>query len=181
MSQSQAVFLSVCFMCSSKGHASWLWLVVFGPYIFCSWETFTHDANLCRCKFSQFALTFRSGWYFGFWKDGIKWLVLVCGKDSFFRGIQREKWRFLKEERANDSWNVNMKHDSHILLYTGETSLLCFKNKIWLRMSIKGNWCRHGSQVVIHWCERFFSCRFMTWLCHSILRPQRGKNFWPRG
>ena len=43
-----------------KGHASWLWLVVFDPNFFYSWETFTHDANLHRCKFSQFALTFRS-------------------------------------------------------------------------------------------------------------------------
>ena len=60
MSQSQAISLCVCFTCSSKGHASWLWLVVFDPNFFYSWETFTHDANLHRCKFSQFALTFRS-------------------------------------------------------------------------------------------------------------------------
>ena len=32
MSQSQAMFLFVCFMCSSKGHVSWLWLVVFDLY-----------------------------------------------------------------------------------------------------------------------------------------------------
>ena len=32
MSQSQAVFLWVCFTHSSKGHATWLWLVVFDPY-----------------------------------------------------------------------------------------------------------------------------------------------------
>ena len=25
-----------------------------------------------------------------------------------------------------------------------------------LRMSIKGNWRRHGSEVVIRWCQRFF-------------------------
>ena len=60
MSQSQAISLFVCFTCSSKGHASWLWLVVFDPNFFYSWETFTHDANLHRCKFSQFAHTFRS-------------------------------------------------------------------------------------------------------------------------
>ena len=29
-----------------------------------------------------------------------------------------------------------------------------------LRMSIKGNWRRHGSEVVIRWCQRFFSRRF---------------------
>ena len=57
MSQSQAIFLCIGFKCSSNGHASWLWLVVFNPYFFCSWETFT---QLYRCKFSQFALTFRS-------------------------------------------------------------------------------------------------------------------------
>ena len=34
MSQSQAMFLSVRFTCSSKGHASWLWLVVFDSYFF---------------------------------------------------------------------------------------------------------------------------------------------------
>ena len=34
MSQSQAMFLCVCFMYSSKGHATWLWLVVFDPYFF---------------------------------------------------------------------------------------------------------------------------------------------------
>ena len=28
------MFLCVCFTCSSKGHASWLWLVVFDPYFF---------------------------------------------------------------------------------------------------------------------------------------------------
>ena len=36
MNQSQAMFLCVCFTCSSKGHASWLRLVVFDPYFFCS-------------------------------------------------------------------------------------------------------------------------------------------------
>ena len=35
MDQSQAMFLCVCFTCRSKGHASWLWLVVFDPF-FCS-------------------------------------------------------------------------------------------------------------------------------------------------
>ena len=34
MSQSQAMFLCVCFMCSSKGHANGVWLVVFDPYCF---------------------------------------------------------------------------------------------------------------------------------------------------
>ena len=34
MSQSQAMFLCLCFTCRSKGHASWLWLVVFDPYFF---------------------------------------------------------------------------------------------------------------------------------------------------
>ena len=29
-------------------------------------------------------------------------------------------------------------------------------------MSIKGNWRRHGSEVVIGWCQRFFSRRFAT-------------------
>ena len=31
-------------------------------------------------------------------------------------------------------------------------------------MSIKGNWRRHGSEVVIGWCQRFFSRRFTTLL-----------------
>ena len=35
----------------------------FSICIFCSWENLiTHDANLYHCKFSQFALTFRSIW-----------------------------------------------------------------------------------------------------------------------
>ena len=34
MNQSQATFLCVCSMCSSKGHASWLCMVVFDLYFF---------------------------------------------------------------------------------------------------------------------------------------------------
>ena len=60
MSQSQAIFLFVCFTCRSKGHASWLWLVVFDPKFFMAEKPFTHDVNQHRCKFSQFALAFRS-------------------------------------------------------------------------------------------------------------------------
>ena len=33
------MFLCVRFTYSSKGHATWLWLVVVDPYFFCSWET----------------------------------------------------------------------------------------------------------------------------------------------
>ena len=40
--------------------------------------------------------------------------------------------------------------------------LLCFF--FWLRMSIKGNWRRHGSEVVIRWCLRYFARRFATGL-----------------
>ena len=61
MSQSQAIFPCVCFTCRSKGHASWLWLVVFDTnFFFMAEKPFTHDVNLHRCKFSQFALAFRS-------------------------------------------------------------------------------------------------------------------------
>ena len=60
MSQLQSIFLCVWFTCSSKGHASWLWLVVFDPNFFMAEKSFTHDVNLHRCKFSQFALAFRS-------------------------------------------------------------------------------------------------------------------------
>ena len=50
-----------------------------------------------------------------------------------------------------------------------------------LRMSIKGNWRRHGSEVVIRWCQRFFSRRFATRLCRSILSPlTRKKPLAPR-
>ena len=38
-------------------------------------------------------------------------------------------------------------------------------------MSIKGNWRRHGSEVVIRWCQRFFSRRFATQLRRSVLSP----------
>ena len=51
-------------------------------------------------------------------------------------------------------------------------------------MSIKGNWRRHGSEVVIRWYQRFFSRRFAT--CHrgfatQFCRPQREKNLWHQG
>ena len=50
-----------------------------------------------------------------------------------------------------------------------------------LRMSIKGNWRRHGSEVVIRWCQRFFSRRFATRLRRSILSPlMRKKPLAPR-
>ena len=50
-----------------------------------------------------------------------------------------------------------------------------------LRMSIKGNRRRHGSEVVIHWCQRFFSRRFTTQLRRSILSPlTRKKPLAPR-
>ena len=49
------------------------------------------------------------------------------------------------------------------------------------RMSIKGNWRRHGSEVVIRWCQRFFSRRFATRLRRSILSPlTRKKPLAPR-
>ena len=50
-----------------------------------------------------------------------------------------------------------------------------------LRMSIKGNWRRHGSEVVIRWCQSFFSRRFATRLRRSILSPlTRKKPLAPR-
>ena len=45
-------------------------------------------------------------------------------------------------------------------------------------MSIKGNWRRHGSEVVICWCQGFFSRRFATRLhgfATHFCRPQREK------
>ena len=46
---------------------------------------------------------------------------------------------------------------------------------------IKGNWRRHGSEVVIRWCQRFFSRRFATRLRRSILSPlTRKKPLTPR-
>ena len=55
---------------------------------------------------------------------------------------------------------------------------------LWLRMSIKGNWRRHGSEVVIRWCQRFFSRRFATRLrgfAAQFCHPQREKNLWHPG
>ena len=49
MSQSQAGLTVVCFTCSSKGHASWLSLVVFNPYFFEAEKP--SSENLYRCKF----------------------------------------------------------------------------------------------------------------------------------
>ena len=51
-------------------------------------------------------------------------------------------------------------------------------------MSIKGNWRRHGSEVVIGWCQRFFSRPFATLLrrfAAQFCRPQREKNLWHPG
>ena len=52
-------------------------------------------------------------------------------------------------------------------------------------MLIKGNWRRHGSEVVIRWCQRFFSRRFATRLRNfaaQFCRPQRGeKTHWHPG
>ena len=51
-------------------------------------------------------------------------------------------------------------------------------------MSIKGNWRLHGSEVVIRWCQRFFSRRFATLLrgfAAQFCRPQREKNLWHPG
>ena len=43
-------------------------------------------------------------------------------------------------------------------------------------MSIKGNWRRHGSEVVIRWCQRFFFSPLRdSPLRRSILSPQREK------
>ena len=44
-----------------------------------------------------------------------------------------------------------------------------------LRMSIKGNWRRRGSEVVIRWCQRFFSRRCATRLRRLILSPRTRK------
>ena len=75
MSQSQAKFLCVCFTCSSKGHASWLWLVIFDPYIFVAEKPLSVTRN-----FTIHNLHSLLGQFGSFWTDGIKWLVLVCGK-----------------------------------------------------------------------------------------------------
>ena len=51
-------------------------------------------------------------------------------------------------------------------------------------MSIKGNWRRHGSEVVIRWYQRFFSHRFVTrhrGFAAQFCRPQREKNLWHQG
>ena len=51
-------------------------------------------------------------------------------------------------------------------------------------MSIKGNWRRHGSEVVIRWYQRFFSPRFATrhrGFAAKFCRPQREKNLWHQG
>ena len=42
MSQSEVMPTSVCLTCSSKGLASWLWLVVFDPYFFLAEEPSPH-------------------------------------------------------------------------------------------------------------------------------------------
>ena len=47
-------------------------------------------------------------------------------------------------------------------------------------MSIKRNWSRHGSEVVIRWYQRFFCSPLRD--SSSRLRPQRGKkNHWYQG
>ena len=104
MSQSQAMFLWVCFTCSSKGHGSWLWLVVFNPYFFVAEKPLP---MVQTCTIINFHNLHSLLGQFGFSTKGIKWQVLVCGKKySFFREIQRENWRFLEEERAGSMFHV---------------------------------------------------------------------------
>ena len=45
-------------------------------------------------------------------------------------------------------------------------------------MSIKGNWRRHGSEVVTGWCQRFFSRRFAA---QCSVAPNEKKNLWHPG
>ena len=121
MSQSQTMFLSVCFTYSSKGHASWLWLVI---RIFCGRVTFTHDANLYRCivHFHVNSVV----WFLN-WQNQV---TGVAVKNSFFREIHRNNWRFLVEERASSllcikswlipahlasNWSRSNEHSRHFL------------------------------------------------------------------
>ena len=40
-----------------------------------------------------------------------------------------------------------------------------------LRMSIKGNWRRHGREVVIRWCQRFFLAASRLGFAAQFCRP----------
>ena len=48
-------------------------------------------------------------------------------------------------------------------------------------MSIKGNWRRHGSEVVIRWYQSFFLAASRLAIAAQFCRPQREKNLWHQG
>ena len=51
-------------------------------------------------------------------------------------------------------------------------------------MSIKGNWCRHGSEVVIRWYQRFFLAASRLAIAASPLisvAPNEKKNLLHQG
>ena len=51
-------------------------------------------------------------------------------------------------------------------------------------MSIKGNWRRHGSEVVIRWCQRFFLVATRLAFAASPLNsvaPNEKKYLWHPG
>ena len=79
MSQSRAIFLCIGFKCYSNGHASWLWLVVFNPY-FSVAEKSLPMGRTCTVNFHNSHSLLGQFSKIWFWKDKIKWLVLVCGK-----------------------------------------------------------------------------------------------------
>ena len=146
MIQSQAMFLCVCFACSLKGYANWVWLVVFDAVFFCCWETLTHDANLYRCKFSQFALTFRSFRLFGFWTDGIKWLLLVCGKKMAFSERYKGKLKISRGRKGQLVGFASIR----------DWSLVRFVRYLW-RFHLACDWSRknkHSRNFL--WCSRFY-------------------------
>ena len=104
MSQSQAIFLCVCFTCRSKGHASWLWLVVFDPNFFYGWETFyprREPASLIFLICSRFSV------------NSVVYQVTSVGlwyKTTWSERFKGKIWRFLAEERAQ--WLVKRKHET---------------------------------------------------------------------
>ena len=86
---------------------------------------------------------------------------------------------------SSDLRNVNRKRD-RCIFYSAWVKRVCRVSKISsdCGMSIKGNWRRHGSEVVIRWYQRFFSHRFATrhrGFAAQFCRPQREKNLWHQG
>ena len=139
--QSQAMFHCVCFTCSSKGDAFWLWFVVIDPYFFVAEKPLPMTWTCTVLNFCNLHGQFRS---LGFEQtESSDWCWFVV-KNSFFREVQRENWRFLIEGPA------------HCFILSCDCSLLRFVCYL-LRFHLASDWLRNNKHFRnFLWCSLFY-------------------------